>query len=330
MTNPFATAPQQAPATISDQAAQQFGAPAQPQQQAAPQGVDWSQVGQGLAQPHAGQQGQPPQTVQAPVGTQPWTPQQHEAYNQMRENGMAAAPQGYAPAAQQLPQAPFPPAAQQQAAPQFGATQTPAQGFGGFIPQQQSAPASGPAYDPSMFGAPSAGGGGTYPKVRDIAGRLCLIRTKKRDAEGTAYGDPTKKIVNYIANVAVLDGGPIHASPNAEDPMAQPELVSETVPYVITDMIISQVGLHNRLKNDFVRGRIMQHPKGALEKQLLERFAGMTAPQALFTALQQGLLNPAQLTSGTYFWTIVPDDSAAADQLVSAFAQHPSARDLML
>lgn len=317
MTNPFATAPQQAPAMISDQAAQQFGAPAQPQYSPGPQ-ADY-------AQPVQHQQAQPGQQLaqQAGVPGAAWTPAQHAA----QVPQMGAPQQAYAPPAQQLPQAPFPPAVQQQAAPAFAQPQQAPQGFG--APAQQAAPTTGGPFDPSMWGAPSPGGGGTYPKVRDIEGRLCLIRTKNRNSPGTDYNDKTKTTNNYVANVAVLDGGPIYASPNAENPMAQPELVSETVPYVVSDMLISQVGLQNRLKNDFVRGRMMRHPKGELEKQLNERFPGMAAPFALFTALQQGMLQQSHLVSGTFFWTIVEDASPEADQLVSAFAQHPAARELM-
>lgn len=337
MTNPFPSTPQSAP-TISDAAAAQF-AP-QHQQQAPQQNAFLAAAQQAPAQPqqqaYAQAQTFPGQVTQADLQAQqqaaqlpgqPWTPQQHQQNGQQMaaQAGYAppATPQQFAPPVQQQAPAPAPqgfaptafPPAQQQA---------PAGGFPGAVPSQ------GGGFDPSLWGQPSAGGGGTYPKVRDLNGRLCLIRTKKRDAEGTAYGDATKKITNYIANVAVLDGGPLYASPNAEDVMAAPELVSEQVPYVISDMIIGQVGLHNRLKNDFVRGRIVRHPKGNLEKQLLERYAGMQAWQALFQAMSEGLITEPMLVSGTYFWTIIPDESPQGDQLVAQFAQNPLSRELML
>lgn len=363
MTNPFPSQTQQAPpATISDAAAAEFGAQQSQNaflaaQQAAAQ------------QPAAAPQGQVPtqgfnpasnyspeiSVAQAQNGQHPlqqhgasvWTPEQHQAFAAQQAQQFASAapaqPQGlpgqpWSPQQHQqnVPQAytpQAPPAQQPPAAPQ-GLPQAPFPGGqpqfpGGGFPGAQ-APAQGGGFIPEMFGAPSAGGGGTYPKVRDLDGRLCLFRVKKRDHEGTDYNDKTKKTINFVANVAVLDGGPLYSSPNAEDVMGQPELVSETVPYVIGDMIIGQVGLHNRLKSDFVRGRIIRHPKGTLEKQLMERYPGTLPPIALFTALQQGVVTLAMLTSGTYFWTILPDDSPQADQLVQQFAQNPVSRELML
>lgn len=317
MTNSFApqAAPQQAPAQpqqqpmISDTAAQQPSPELQQAQQMHQQFATTQTAQNGgfpPAPPVPAQQQfipAPPSAIQPGGGydpsqglpSQPWSPQQHA------QNGQQMAAQAFAPPAHP------------QSGPAFPA----------------AAPVGG-GYDPSLFGAPSAGGGGTYPKARDLIGRLCLFHTKKRDAEGTAYEDPTKKITNYIANVAVLDGGALYASPDPKDIGAQPELVSAETPYVISDMIIGQVGLQNRLRNDFVRGRVVRHPKGKLEKHLLESFPGMPAWQALYTAMQQGVIQEAQLVSGTYFWTIVEDNSEQANQLVQAFAQHPSARDLML
>lgn len=326
--NPFAAGPQaapqvpqQQPAQISDAAAQEFGAQqSSPFAQAAAPEI--AQMQNPVQNAFAAQQQAAPQGfVQQSA---PWTPQQHETYNQMREGGMAAAPQGFAPQVS----APAP----QQAPPAFG----------GFAQQQQAAPAqasspfagvtpgAGGRFDPAMFNAPTAGTGGPFPKVRDLDGRLCLFRVKERNRKGTAYGDSTQESLQHIANVAVLDGGPLYASPSAEDVMGKPELVSETVPYVIPDMIIGQIGLRNRLKEDFVRGRIMRQPKGALEKQLQEAYPGLPSWQALFTALTTAQLHVSQLVSGTYFWTIVPDDSEQAGQLVGQFAQNPVSRELML
>jgi hypothetical protein len=315
MTNPYATAPQQAPATISDTAAQQFGAPAQVQQQAPnPFGAQ-----QFVAAPTAGdpygavnQQMQQPQSIPG----QPWTPQQHQ------QHGQQFAPQASAPA---IPQQQAPAQGLQFGAPAFA---SPAQA-------QQSGPAfpaaatPTQAYDPAMFGQPSAGGGGDYPKVRDLDGRLCLFRVKDRAAVGTDYNDRTKQVTNFIVNVAVLDGGPLYSSPAQDDVTGQPTLVSETVPYVIKDMTIGQVGLQNRLKSDFVRGRVVRMPKGETEKQLVAAYPGMEGWQALSTWIAQDPSRVHQLKSGTFFWGIVSDGSPEADQLVTAFAGHPSARELM-
>lgn len=365
MTNPFQQAPPaQAPAPqqpmISDTAAQQFApqqAPAQQQfpgqvsaqeaqafraqqpsafaQAAAP---EIAQMQQPVQQAYAQQQapnGYAPGGPVAPQGLpgQPWSPQQHEAYNQMRENGMTAQPPGYVPPV--APQAPvqqpqqFAPPAAPQGFPQapFPGQQAPAQG-GGF--PGAPATAQGGGFDPAMFGAPSSGGGGTFPKVRDLENRLCLFRVKNRASAGTDYNDKTKTVNNYVANVAVLDGGPLYSSPSQDDLTGTPTLVSETVPYVIADMTIGQVGLQGRLKQDFVRGRVVRMPKGATEKGLMEAYPGMEAWQALFTWLQQDPGNVNKLVSGTFFWGIVPDDSEQANQLVGAFAQNPLSRELML
>ncbi len=332
MSQPFPSAQQPFPAqtTIPDAAAQEFGAPAQqvpaaPQQNAflAAAAPEMAQVQQANPVQQLAQQMPAQMPAQAQPGGFP-----------VQQQGIPQAQPGSFPVQQHTQNGQQMAAqAQQTAAPAFGAPQQQApaaqqQNPGGF-PAAAAAPLGG-GYDPSLFGAPSAGGGGTYPKVRDLNGRLCLFVVKKRDAEGTAYGDATKKIVNYIANVAVLDGGPLYASPPPDQPMAQPELVSETVPYVISEMIIGQVGLHNRLKNDFVRGRLARHPKGELEKQLMERFPGVPSWQGLYMAMQQGLIAEHQLGSGSYFWTIIEDTSDQANQLVAAFAQHPAARELML
>lgn len=321
--NPFAAGPQAAPAQQYQQQAPnalaQAAAPEMAQiraqnpvvnafaQQQTPEQAQ--QFQQQFATTQTAQNGGFPQGAPG----QPWTPAQHQ---------------------QNVPQASVaaPPAPVQQQAPQ---------GFAGGFQPQQAAPAQasspfagvtpqgGGGIDPALFGAPSAGGGGLYPKVRDLETRLCLFVVKKRDAEGTAYGDPTKKITNYIVNVAVLDGGPLYASPSKDTPMAQPVLVSETVPYVVQAMTISQVGLQNRLNNDFTRGRIVKIPKDAMAAQLAEAFPGMEPWQALWTWVSQDPARAAMLGSGTYFWGIVEDNSPQADQLVAAFAQNPVSRGLM-
>jgi hypothetical protein len=352
VTNPFqqAAPPAPAQATIPDAAAQQF-APQQVPAQTFPGQVSPAEFAAYQAQQNGQAQMLPPQTPQqhsaftqaaapeiaqmpnpaqqayaqhqappaqaAPQGLpgQPWSPQQHQRN----------VPQAYAPpvappvqqqpaqAPQGLPQAPFP--GQQ------------AQGFGGGFP---GAPATqGGGFDPSMFGAPSAGGG-NYPKVRDLNGRLCLFRVKNRNSAGKAYGDATKDVVNYIANVAVLDGGALYSSPSQDDPTGTPVLVSETVPYVIGDLTIGQVGLQNRLKQDFVRGRVVRMPKGKFEESLRGQFPGVEGWQALWQWLAQDRAREAQLVSGTYFWGIIEDSSPQADQLVSEFAQNPVSRELML
>lgn len=296
-------------ATGYDQAAQQAAQGQHPVQQAYAQQA-----------PAQSQQFAPPVQQQAP-----WSPEQHAAYNQQREAGMSAIPQGYAPQAppvqqqmpapapQGLPQAPFPGQQMQNGMPGFGGAQAP----------------GGGAFDPSMFGAPSAGGG-AYPKVRDLNGRLCLFRVKSRDQKGTAYKDPSKEQINYVANVAVLDGGPLWSSPPDDQPMAQPEMVSETVPYVVGDMTIGPKGLQNRLKADFVRGRVVRMPMGEFEKQLMGGFPGMQPWQALATWIAQDPRNESLLAPGTYFWGIVEDNSPQADQLVAQFSTNPIARELML
>jgi hypothetical protein len=350
--NPFQGTPQQAPAMISDAAAQQF-APSPDLQQAATQYPQaqpqqapnaFTQPAQAYAATVA--QGQHPvqqaydqaaqfaqQAVNAPAPApqqqglpgQPWSPQQHA---QAGSNGFGAQ-QAYAPQVQQpqqqfaqqappapqgFPQATFPPAQQQMPGMQFGAAQAAPQGGG---------------FDPSMFGGPSQGGG-TFPKVRDLEHRLCLFRVKRRDAQGTDYNDKTKTITNYIANVAVLDGGPLYSSPAQDDVTGTPTLVSETVPYVVGDMTIGQVGLQSRLKQDYVRGRVVRMPKGETEKGLMQAYPGMEPWQALATWLQQDPARIHQLKSGTFFWGIVPDDSEQAGQLVQQFAQNPISRELML
>lgn len=367
MTNPFPSQTQQAPpATISDAAAAEFGAqqsqnaflaaqqaaaqqpPAAPQGQVPTQGFNPASNYSPEISVAQAQNGQHPLQQH---GASVWTPEQHQAFAAQQAQQFASAapvqPQGlpgqpWSPAQHQqnVPQAYAPPAAPPQtppaqqppAAPQ-GLPQAPFPGGqpqfpgGGFPGAQQAAQGGG--YDPSLFGAP-AGGGGNYPKVRDLDGRLCLFRVKRRDASGTAYNDPTKTITNYVANVAVLDGGPLYSSPSQDDPTGVPVLVSETVPYVIGDMTIGQLGLQNRLKADFVRGRVVRMPKGKFEESLRQQFPGMEPWQALWSWLAQDASRMAQLVSGTYFWGIVEDASPQADQLVAQFGQHPSCRELML
>lgn len=362
MTNPFPSQTQQAPAaTISDAAAAEFGAQQsqnaflaaqqaaaqQPSAQMQPQGQVPTQ---GYAAPQQQYSPGPQADYAAPVQQAyaqqaPAQPQQPVTDTAMRQfaQGQQFAPslnlpgQPWSPAQHQqnVPQAytpQAPPAQQPPAAPQ-GLPQAPFPGSqpqfpgGGFPGAQQAAQGGG--YDPSLFGAP-AGGGGNYPKVRDLDGRLCLFRVKRRDASGTAYNDPTKTVTNYVANVAVLDGGPLYSSPSQDDPTGVPVLVSETVPYVIGDMTIGQLGLQNRLKADFVRGRVVRMPKGKFEESLRQQFPGMEPWQALWSWLAQDASRMAQLVSGTYFWGIVEDASPQADQLVAQFGQHPSCRELML
>lgn len=336
MSNPFQQAPSPAPQQAAPNAFQQMAqgidqaaqlaaqgqhpvqqayaqqAPAQPQQH-----VDWNQVGQNLPQAYPGQTAQvqaPPAQTQGLPG-QPWTPQQHQQNVPQAYAPPVAPPvqqQAPAPAPQGLPRAPFP--GQQGQMP----------GHAGPGPHM---PAGG-GFDPSMFGAPSQGGG-TFPKVRDLDGRLCLFRVKDRNKKGTAYKS-TAETINYVVNVAVLDGGPLWSSPADDQPMAQPELVTETLPYVVGDMTIGPKGLQNRLKADFVRGRVVRMPMGEFEKDLLGAFPGMEGWQALATWCLQDPNRIHQLAAGTYFWGIVEDKSPQADQLVDAFARHPIARELML
>lgn len=351
MTNPFqqapAPAPQQPPAQqpmISDAAAQQFvpqqAAPNAFQQMA--QGIDHAAqlaaqgqhpVQQAYAQQAPAQPQQFAPSPQAPNGElhtqahgfapaqpqglpgQPWTPQQHQQTVPQAYAPPVAPPvqqQAPAPASQGLPRAPFP--GQQGQMP----------GHAGPGPHM---PAGG-GFDPSMFGAPSQGGG-TFPKVRDLDGRLCLFRVKDRNKKGTAYKS-TAETINYVVNVAVLDGGPLWSSPADDQPMAQAELVTETLPYVVGDMTIGPKGLQNRLKADFVRGRVVRMPMGEFEKDLLGAFPGMEGWQALATWIAQAPGNINLLAAGTYFWGIIEDTSPQADQLIAAFAQHPIARELML
>lgn len=318
MTNPFATGPQAAPAQISDIAAQQFGAPAQAPQQQAPnafaQGQHPAQQAQQDFAPHAQQFAQAVQ--QSPAQTlsgAPWTPQQHQ------QNVPQAFTQTTVPAPQTPAQGLNFAQLDQQAAP---AAQPSASPFAGVTPQ------GGGGFDPAMFNAP-ASSVGTYPKVRDLDGRLCLFHVRNRNSVGTAYGDATKQVTNFLVNVAVLDGGPLYSSPSQEDATGTPVLVTETLPYVVPMMTIGQIGLQNRLRADFVRGRVVRIPKGKTRDNLLAMFPGMEDWQALTTWLRQNPANVNQLGSGTYFWGIVPDESDQANQLVAAFAQHPAARELM-
>jgi hypothetical protein len=341
MTNPFPsqTQAQPAPAQPSPEmnaflAAQQAAQAQQPSaltQAAAPEIAQMQPQGQVPTQGYAAPQQQfAPQHVQQATGYdqaahqapaqplglrgQPWTPQQHQQNVPQAYAPPAAPPMQQPPAQSQgFPQAPFPGQAQQ-----FP---------GGGFPGQQAAPQGG-GYDPSLFGGPSAGGG-SYPKVRDLNGRLCLFRVKNRNQKGTKYKS-TEEITNYVANVAVLDGGPLYSSPADDDPTGVPVLVSETVPYVIGDMTIGQAGLKNRLKGDFVRGRIVRMPMGEFEKNLMQQSPGMEPWQALWTWLAQDPRHEGMLKSGTYFWGIVPDDSPQADQLLQQFGQHPVCRELML
>lgn len=348
MTNPFQQAPPQAaPAAPQQQAyappaqpAQQFPGQVSPeefaayqaQQQAAAQpsafaqaaAPEIAQMQNPVQQAYAAQQAPPAPNGYAQGGPvapqglpgQPWSPAQHQQnVPQAYAPPVAPQQQAPAPAPQGLPQAPFP--GQQ------------AQAFGGGFPGAQ-APAQGGGFDPSMFGAPSAGGGGLFPKVRDLENRLCLFRVKNRASEGTDYNDKTKKVNNYVANVAVLDGGPLYSSPSQDDVVGTPTLVSETVPYVVADMTISQVGLQSRLKQDFVRGRVVRFPKGETKNGLMTAYPGMEDWQALFTWLSEDRSRINLLKSGTFFWGIVPDDSPQASQLVADFAQNPLSRELML
>lgn len=359
MGNPFQQAP---PAQIP--APGQYAPPAAPEQQFPGQVTPaefaaYQAQQQAAAQPSASTQAAAPEIAQMqPQGQVPTqgyaAPQQQFAPSPQAPNGefhtqAHGFAQGGPVAPQGLPGQPWSPAQHQQNVPQAYAppalpvqqpTATP-QGFAQapFPGQQPQAPGGGfPGaqapqgghFEPSMFGAPSAGGG-TYPKVRDLDGRLCLFRVKRRDVVGTAYGDATKSTNNYVANVAVLDGGALYSSPSQDDPTGVPTLVSETVPYVIGDLTIGQVGLQNRLKTkDFVRGRIVRMPKGKFEESLRGQFPGMEPWQALWTWLSQDRARESQLVSGTYFWGIVEDASPQADQLVNAFAQNPVSRELML
>lgn len=332
MTNPFSPGPAQPQQPAPPAPSEPSNPFSQPQQQAPaqtfPGQVSAAEVAAFQAQQNGGQVQQQFAPQQAPNGYaqggpvapqglpgQPWSPAQHQQnVPQAYAPPVAPQQQAPAPAPQGLPQAPFP--GQQ------------AQGFGGGFPGAQAQQGGG--FDPSMFGAPSAGGGGLFPKVRDLENRLCLFRVKNRNAVGTAYEDKTKSVTNYTANVAVLDGGPLYSSPNQDEFGGQPTLVSETVPYVVADLTIGQVGIQGRLKQDFVRGRVVRMPKGNTEKGLMEAFPGMEAWQALATWLSQDPANVSKLGSGTFFWGIVPDDSDQANRLVQAFAQNPISRELML
>lgn len=349
MSNPFQQAPpapaQQAPAMISDTAAQQFApqqAPVQTQQFP-------GQVTPAEMQAHQAQGFSPVAPQQPSAFTQAAAPEIAQMQNPVQQFAPTHVQQatGYSPTtpAQGLPGQPWSPQQHQQSVPQAYAPpvappvqQQPAQVPQGFpqapFPGQQGqgfpgAPAAqGGGFDPSMFGDPSAGGG-NYPKVRDLNGRLCLFRVKNRSLKGTKYKS-AEETTNYVANVAVLDGGPLYSSPADDDPTGVPVLVSETVPYVIGDLTIGQAGLKNRLKQDYVRGRIVRMPMGEFEKNLMMSFPDMEAWQALWTWLSQDPAREGQLKSGTYFWGIVIDNSPQADQLVAAFAQNPVSRELML
>lgn len=333
--NPFLAGVQTAPATISDALAPQALPGAAP--------AGYNQAGQFVAQGQHPAQQAPAQQLQG----QPWTPQQHETYNQMREAGMSAAPAGWAPPAP-VPATPQPTDHASQFAAHAAYAQNPAayqtqqqmqapapaqQQFSpnGFAPTpQQAAPAfaGAPAFatpggqvDPSIFGAPAPSGGGRRPGWRDLEGRFVLVRVLQRGVERDTY-DKKGKELTLDARVAVLDGGQIVMSPKQGDPSSVAEVYSNDNPCVIDDMIVTSKGLQNRLKGDFTRGRIVREPINDLQKHLRE----VPGDEPLWWKLRQWLAQDPKREvdfKQSIMWSIVADESDAANQMTVAFVQSP-------
>lgn len=325
MSNPFQQGFSQAPA-VPD------AAPAQQQPQAAP---------------NAFTQQQAPQAAPSGMPGQPWTPQQHQASGQAPYGNVPqpvpATPQPTDPAAQFAAHAAYQQApanyqthqqfAQQQA-PQAYAQPAPAQvpsfaqpqqagGVPSFVPQA-GAPAfaqPGGAIGADIFGAPAAGGLGRRPGWRDLRGRFVLIRVTARNVERDTY-DKKGKELTLDANIAVLDGGQIVMSPKMGDPNSVAEVFSESTPCVIDGMIITSKGMQNRLKSDFVRGRIVREPIHDLQKMLKDT----PGDQPLWWKLESWLAQDASRVHDfkqSIMWSIVEDSSAEANQMTTAFVQSP-------
>lgn len=264
MTNPFttqaaATPPQGAaspnnPFQQQPQQAQQF-APQMPAQQGAPEWLPQQQ-----AQPSAFAQQAAPEVAQ--VGAQ-----QAQQYAQQ---GYPGAAQAYAP---QQGYAPMP--TQQAPAPQQYAPQVPLQQaapasppWGAQAPAAQPAPWGAPGQGADPFSTPSAGTAGPRPAVRDLEGRLVLIKVTERGTMRDKYqakpGDPQEPA--NICDVAVLDGGELIMSPKVNDPQGVATKFGDA-PCVIDSMIIQNKGIMNRTKAPLTLGRIVKCPLPDLKKR---------------------------------------------------------------
>lgn len=340
MTNPFQAAPSPAP-VISDTTAQQFGAP--PVQQAAPnafapqaQGYDQAAAlaaqGQHPIQAYA----QPDPNAGIPMGMpgQPWSPQQHQAYGQTQgQPGYAPVPQQAQPvsqppaayqqpqqfAQQQAPQAAAPvayapPVAQQQAVPQF-ATNVPQAGVPAFTqPGTQQVGID-------AFSAPSSGGGGRKPGWRDLLGRYVLIRVLNRGVMRDTY-DKKSQEPTLDVNLVVLDGGQIIMSPKMGDPTSVAEVFSQATPCLIEGMIVTSKGMQNRLKADFVRGRVVREPINDLGKMLKDA----PGSEPTWLKLEHWLAqDPSRVHDfkQSIMWSLVEDTSDEATQMTASYLQTP-------
>lgn len=357
MSNPFQQAPPQAPA-VPDTAPPQFAqqtapnafaqqaqfTPAEVAQMAGPTGAQPSGYMQATAQMVDQVRQRAPQTAPNGMPGQPWTPQQHQASGQAPYGNapqpVPATPQPTDPAAQFTAHAAYQQApanfqthqayVQQQApqatAPAF-ATQPQSNGVPAFAQQaqpQMGAPAfaqPGGAVDPGIWSAPAAGGMGRRPGWRDLRGRFVLIRVTARNVERDTY-DKKGKEFTLDANIAVLDGGQIVMSPKMGDPNSVAEVFSNVTPCVIDGMIITSKGMQNRLKTDFVRGRIVREPIHDLQKMLKDT----AGDEPLWWKLEQWLAQDASRVHDfkqSIMWSIVEDSSPEANALTASFCQSP-------
>lgn len=330
MTNPFTT---QAAAT--------------PQQGAASPNNPFQQQPQQAAQPQQAQPayfgGQPP----AQQGAPDWMPQQQAQPSAFTQQVAPEVAQVGAQQAQQYAQAGYPGAAQA-FAPQQGyapmpTQQAPApQQYAPQVPQQQPAPASppwgqqAPAAQPAPWGAPgqgadpfstpSAGTAGPRPAIRDLEGRLVLIKVTERNTMRDKYqakpGDPQEPA--NVCDVAVLDGGEVIMSPKMNDPQGVPTKFGDA-PCVIDGLIIQQKGVMNRTKAALTLGRIVRAPLPDLKKRPDWPAAPEGTPDSAVLAywLQQDP-NRAHQFKNMMFWSVEAFTEADAQTARDFLAKNPT------
>lgn len=228
-------------------------------------------------------------------------------------------PQGFAPAPSATPPAYFggqPPVQQQaQNSPPWGQQQAPA-----------AAPWAAPGQGGDAFSAPSSGGAGPRPALRDLEGRLVLIRVVERNVMRDVYQakptDPQEP--TNTCDLAVLDGGPVIMSPKVNEPQSVPTKWGDA-PCTIDGMIIRNKGVMSRTKAPLTLGRIAKAPLPALTKRADWPNAPEGTPDHVVLAywIQQAPSREFEFKT-QMFWTVVNFTEQDAQVARDWLAANPS------